>query len=126
MKLLINVLLLFCSLLTYAQSYDTIPFIDSIKLERDTMYHISLNYRQDIPRQTSLSGFCFVKDLNDYRIVINNFDSRHNSFYKNSFYSWALTWEFKRVIETLSSLQNKPYSAYKTFYDYNEKNNANV
>lgn len=83
-------------------------------LKIDTMYHISLTYYQKNNQNQSYSGFCFVKDLNNYYICIDNKDSIENTFYNNSFYSFDLDWEFRKSREMFSE-----YEYYKSYYLYN-------
>lgn len=106
MRIFCIIILLLATTTSIAQYYSDLGL--------DTMYHISLTYYRDDLQQQPHSGFCFVKDLNNYYICIDNKDSIENTFYNNSFYSFDLDWEFRKSREMFSE-----YEYYKSYYLYN-------
>lgn len=110
MKKIIIIIILFIVMSFYIKAQTKYEF------KIDTMYHISLFY-SNTPKRPSYSGWCFVKDINNYYVCLDNYDSIKNTFYKNSFYSFDLEWEFYRTLS--SKFCNSYDSAYNKLYAYN-------
>ena len=58
----------------------------------DTMYYIAISY-SNLPHLQPQWGGVFVKDLSNYNICLDSYDTMVNSFYNNAFFMLGLYFE---------------------------------
>lgn len=76
----------------------------------DTMYHIAIDY-SNLPNLPPQWGGVFVKDLSNYKICLDGYDSMVNSFYNNAFFMLGLYFE---SMDAFSEVYNDSSKAVKT------------
>ena len=66
----------------------------------DTMYHIAIYY-SNLPDLQPQWGTVLVKDLSNYNICLDNYDTMVNSFYNNSFFMLDLYFESMKAFSKI-------------------------